>query len=397
MKYMGSKTVLLGGALGEILLREVSGARRFVDLFAGSGAVAHFVSQRSYLPVLSVDLQLYARILTAAITERTSSLAEDASLLTWASAVDAPACGPLDQPSFTPAVVRQARLEASAAGEGFITRHYGGHYFSPTQARILDHLYSTLPEPEPVRTVALAALIQAASACAAAPGHTAQPFQPTKSLLPYIEQAWSRSVTAMVSTAIAQLAPFFAQRKGQALVGDAAATVATLGDGDLVFCDPPYSAAQYSRFYHVLEGIARGGWEEVSGKGRAPAQSSRQTSAFSLKSRARAAMKGLLQGLRERGCRVIITFPDAVASNGLSGQEIIAMAANDWTVEAHYVESIHSTLGGSRDGGNRGGRKRLMEAVIVLTPRPSVVTLPLILRHSNEPISRRTLDAAISA
>ncbi|MGC3994720.1 MAG: DNA adenine methylase [Propionicimonas sp.] len=393
---MGSKTALLGGPLGEILLREASGARRFVDLFAGSGAVAHFVSQKTDLPVLSVDLQEYARVLTAAITERTTSLAGDTSLKAWISAASARAESS-DQTELTAAAVKQARAEASATGEGFITRHYGGYYFSPGQARMLDYLHSTLPESEPVRTVALSALLQAASVCAAAPGHTAQPFQPTKSLLPYIATAWSRSVTSAVSTAVEQIAPAFARQRGTALVGDAGSIVATLDDGDLVFCDPPYSAAQYSRFYHVLEGIARGGWDDVTGSGRAPDRSSRKTSDFSMKSKARAAMKGLLDGLRIRGCRAVVTFPDADASNGLSGQEVIAMATRDWSVEAHYVESIHSTLGGSSDGGTRGGRKKLKEAVIVLTPRSPVLELPLVLSQHRQMPDQRPTTAALSA
>jgi adenine-specific DNA methylase len=396
MKYMGSKTALLGGELGEILLNQAPDSRRFVDLFAGSGAVAHFMAQRTELPVLSVDLQEYARVFAAAVIERTTSLAEDAALGTWASAAEAPEQEKLDQVPLTAALVRRARAEAGATEEGFVTKHYGGHYFSQGQARIFDYLYSTLPKAEPARTVALAALLHAASVCAAAPGHTAQPFQPTDSLLPYIEQAWSRSVTSVVRTAVEQLAPVFARSKGQAIVGDAESTVSTLREGDLVFCDPPYSAVQYSRFYHVLEGVARGGWDEVSGNGRAPVRSSRKTSAFSMKSTATAAMKNLLDALRERECRVVITFPDADASNGLSGQDIITMAGDEWSVEPHYIDSVHSTLGGSSDGGTRGGRKVLKEAVIVLAPKTAILNTP-IPPHRAQTSAERQLAAAVVA
>lgn len=380
MKYMGSKTTLLGGELGDILLNQSADARRFVDLFAGSGTVAHFMAQRTDLPVLSVDLQEYARVFAASIIERTSSLADDASLAAW-SASDEPTDGePPDQGPLTGALVRSERALASVATEGFITRHYGGHYFSLSQARTLDGLYESLPATEPARTVALAALLQAASVCAAAPGHTAQPFQPTDSLLPYIEQSWSRNAKTAVRTAVEQLAPNFARTRGEAVVGEAETTAATLREGDLVFCDAPYSAVQYSRFYHVLEGIARGGWDDVSGKGRAPDRTFRKASEFSMKSKASTAMKALLAEMRKQGCRVVITFPNADASNGLSGQDIIAMAVEDWIVEPHYVDSVHSTLGGSSDGGPRGGRKKLKEAVIVLTPRPSFVSIPVAVR-----------------
>ncbi len=393
MKYMGSKTALLSGELGDILISEAASADRFVDLFAGSGAVARFAAQQTKLPILSVDLQEYARVFAAAVIERTSSLVDDPGLISWLMTPEVAVVGGGSVP-LTADLVRAARVEADSASEGFITRHYGGHYFSLSQARSLDALYAALPGSEQLRTVALAALLHAASVCAAAPGHTAQPFQPTTTLLPYIEQSWSRSVHEAARGALDQLAPAFAAVKGEARVGDAQSTVATLQEGDLVFCDPPYSAVQYSRFYHVLEGIARGGWDEVSGNGRAPAKTLRRTSDFSMKSKAPTAMKRLLTGLRERGCRVIITFPTAAASNGLSGQDIIAMAAEDWTVEPHYVDSVHSTLGGSSDGGPRGGRKKLKEAVIVLSPRSNIISIPVALVRPSDTAGRRRVAAA---
>ncbi|WP_269928094.1 DNA adenine methylase [Kocuria massiliensis] len=389
MKYMGSKSALLSGALGEILLHECATADRFVDLFAGSGAVAHFIAQRTEIPILTVDLQEYARILSAAIIERTDSLVGDIVLEEWLATSNASMAGAKNPIPLTAELVNAERAKADSFYQGFVTRHYGGHYYSFEQARTLDVLYAELPNSEPQRTVALAALLHAASVCAAAPGHTAQPFQPSKKLLPFIEQAWSRSVRDTVRNAVQRLAPAFAAVKGEARVGDAQSTVPTLGEGDFVFCDPPYSSVQYSRFYHVLEGIGRGGWAEVSGNGRAPARTLRKTSEFSMKSKAIAAMKNLLAGLRERGCRVMITFPDADASNGLSGQDIIAMAAEDWTVQPHYIDSVHSTLGGSNDGTRRGGRKRLREAVIVLTPRSTVVNVPLAVPGRSEPTAPR--------
>lgn len=392
---MGSKMALLGGDLGEILLRQSATADRFVDLFAGSGAVAHFVAQRRALPVLTVDLQEYARVFAAAVIERTASLEGDEDLEAWLTSAE-PCAGHVETSTpLTAELVHADRAEAESKSEGFVTRHYGGHYFSLNQARALDALYTSLPDAEPQRTVALGALLHAASVCAAAPGHTAQPFQPTATLIPYIEQAWSRSVRDAVRNAVEQLAPSRAKVKGEARVGDAQSAVSSLCEGDLVFCDPPYSAVQYSRFYHVLEGIALGGWAEVSGKGRAPARASRKTSDFSMKSKASDAMKHLLDALNATRCRAMITFPDADASNGLSGQEIIALAEEDWTVETHFVDSVHSTLGGSNDGSARGGRKKLKEAVIVLSPQASMVNVPIAFPKDPESRADRMATAVV--
>jgi hypothetical protein len=68
--------------------------------------------------------------------------------------------------------------------EGIVTSSYGGYYFSPQQAILVDSLRETLPRREPGRTLCLATLIWAITRCVASPGHTAQPFQPTPTALP---------------------------------------------------------------------------------------------------------------------------------------------------------------------------------------------------------------------
>lgn len=359
-----------------MLLRECAKASRFVDLFSGSGSVAHFVAENTDLPVLSVDLQHYSAALAACITERNEAASESPVVLSWTESVRTALAKDVTYDALAEpigrlgkATVLRARKKADlVSGKFFITRHYGGHYFSPQQAYVLDLLYATLPTQRAQRTLGLAALLRTASACAAAPGHTAQPFQPTEKLLPYIKNAWSRDVLTECQKQVEMLAKRHARTMGRAVSADASEIVSELEAGDLVFCDPPYSAVQYSRFYHVLEGIAQGGWPEVSGAGRSPDREFRESSDFSMKSQATVAMTELLAKLRERSCRVIITFPDAEASNGLSGKDIVDIASSQWRVTEQYVDSVHSTLGGSANGGTRGGRRVLQEAVLLLEP-----------------------------
>ncbi|MCY1694864.1 DNA adenine methylase [Curtobacterium sp. SL109] len=173
----------------------------------------------------------------------------------------------------------------------------------------------------------MAAVIRVASDIAASPGHTAQPFQPSEVLLPHIRKAWSLDVLSRLRTEVESLSSKHAVVKGEALVGDAEAyAAASLRDGDVVFLDPPYSEAQYGRFYHVLEGIARGGWGVVSGAGRAPAPAERASSEFSRKSRAREAMLCLLKSLRSKQLTAVLTYPEGLRSNDLTW-EFIAQEA----------------------------------------------------------------------
>jgi len=47
MKYMGRKSRLLTGVLGKELHQNLKGkSGRFFDVFAGSGAVSHFVAEK---------------------------------------------------------------------------------------------------------------------------------------------------------------------------------------------------------------------------------------------------------------------------------------------------------------------------------------------------------------
>jgi len=183
MKYMGSKRWMLQNGLGTLLRAECVNARRFVDLFAGSGAVACFVAQHETLPVLASDLQMFSVILTEAIIARYKPLNADRIWKEWfktakrsLSHVRIPEFGVLSR-----AEVAACRDWSESRHAWPITHAYGGHYFSPLQATWIDVLRCDIPEYEPVRTVALAALIFAASCCAASPGQTAQPFQPTHS------------------------------------------------------------------------------------------------------------------------------------------------------------------------------------------------------------------------
>ncbi|WP_419538910.1 DNA adenine methylase [Microbacterium paraoxydans] len=155
------------------------------------------------------------------------------------------------------------------------------------------------------------------------------------------------------------------------MVGSAQAFLDTRAKkGDLLFCDPPYSDAQYSRFYHVLEALARDGWPSVSGAGRAPGASERASSDFSRRPAAGAAMASLLQRAAEIGCTVMLTYPEGDRSNNLSSWDIERIAHPLFSLEVLRIPHRHSTLGGSSaSGGGRAGRKDLHELLYTLRPR----------------------------
>jgi adenine-specific DNA-methyltransferase len=367
---MGSKRWMLSNGLGELVSAEAAKAGRFVDLFSGSAAVSWHVATKVDVPVLSVDLQTYSAVLAGAVVLRTRGANPSRLLDIWlegtGNLVNEPAVRGSHSSSLSRARILRARRECATAA-GAITRAYGGHYFSPAQARAIDALLGSLPAREPDRSVCLAALIWAAARCVAAPGHTAQPFQPTTTALASIAEAWSKDVVQIVKQVLPTIARLSAVTRGDVITDDATNVATKLTCDDLVFLDPPYSAAQYSRFYHVLETIARGQCSAVSGVGRYPPAAERPSSRFSLKGQALDALQILLDRLRMSECRIVMTFPQQRSSNGLSGESIVQAARGPFEVDITSVVARHSTLGGNNSA--RAARRSSQELIMVMRPR----------------------------
>jgi len=376
---MGSKQNMLKNGLGELISREIPRSSRFVDLFTGAGFVACHVAENDNIPVLAVDMQLYATTLTKAIIGRIKEVDPTTLEINWIQkAIEArnnskewneiKTLGAIELTN-PEIVIKSREICKKSYNVGPCWKAYGGYYFSPAQALTLDFLLENIPKKDPEKTVCLAALISAASECAASPGHTAQPFQPTNTAFPFIVDAWSRDPIEHSLKSLRKICPHHAQIVGKILTADALLVANTVDEDDLVFIDPPYSDVQYSRFYHVLETIARGDKDIfVFGKGRYPPIDERPQSNFSKKGQSKDALIALLRTLGEKKCRIIFTFPSGIASNGLSG-DYIKTVANEWfQVEDHTtVKGLFSTMGGNNF--TRNARNASSELILFMKPK----------------------------
>lgn len=364
---------MLQNGLGDLLANEVAKSRRFFDLFSGSGAVSVHVAKHFDIPVVAFDLQLYSAVFVRAIVARTSVLDKEDALTQWISdAKRSSGNVPRDFSNLTRNGVLEQRRWCECQDHLPITKAYGGHYFSAHQAVLIDSLRETLPNRDPFKTVALAALLEAASSCAASPGHTAQPFQPTPTAIKYLTEAWSRNILDRMAAAFRRLSSEHALTKGSAIVRDANKAAKSVTSGDLVFIDPPYSGVQYSRFYHVLETIARGQCGSVSGVGRYPASEFRPHSDYSLITKSKIALDHLLAEVASRGGKAIITFPDHDCSNGLSGDDVTAIAGKHFKIDRNLVKSRFSSLGGTgkASGLNKARPARMSADELILLLKP---------------------------
>lgn len=368
---------MLQNGLGTLLAKEVLTASRFVDLFAGSAAVASHVAQKNEIPVLAFDLQRYSIVLAQAVVGRQRKLRWQQVWSAWHKRAQmlSQRHAFLLKKRLTRAEVDRARAWSASKTNLPVTCAYGGHYFSPRQTVWIDALLATLPKGNASRTVARAALIQAASCCAASPGHTAQPFQPTRTAKKFLNAAWRLDIVQATRSALSDLANVHSQKNGgSAKVADANEAAKLLRKHDLVFIDPPYSGVHYSRFYHVLETIARGKCGEVSGTGRYPHADKRPVSDYSISTKAPDALDSLLKTIASKKARAILTFPDHDCSNGLSGKSVRKIARKHFTIKFTGVKSLFSTMGGTGDKTRNGEAKRnprriAKELMLVLEPK----------------------------
>ncbi|MBD3195391.1 MAG: hypothetical protein GF317_10065 [Candidatus Lokiarchaeota archaeon] len=374
MKYMGSKKNMLLNGLGDTFFEEIQNRTRVVDLMSGSASVAWFIAQNFDVEVIAIDLQKYSQILANSVLQRTKKLKTEDFWENWFLTYKEKLT---NHPLYKDSSLldkknlkisewsKKAKFLCSSKQGGIVWNAYGGYYYSPFQALQFDMLLESIEFDDPIISVAQASVIIAASQCSASPGHTAQPFKPNETAGIYLKEAWQRDPVYYTKRAFNHIADKYSNLTGNAYVMDALVFAKTLNEKDLVFIDPPYSGVHYSRFYHVLESIARGYVGEISGVGRYPSQIERPVSPLSRKSESELYFRKLIKQLSERVSNVIITYPDRVCSNGLSGDKVLEICSDYFHIKRRVIDSKFSTLGGNNK--TRLARQKTGEMILVLT------------------------------
>ena len=232
------------------------------------------------------------------------------------------------------------------------------------QARIIDALNHSISVDEPLHSFFKSLLVIVASQIVAAPGHTAQPFKANETAGKYLKEAWSKDPFTYLFKAYESLRKKKAKTLGSAIVSDANEVAKATSDQDLVFLDPPYSGVHYSRFYHVLETIAKGYCGPVQGTGRYPDPSERPVSSYSRKGEVKHCFNELMEVLSSTGCSVIMTYPDGNCSNGLSGEDVLDISGKYFKIDQKMIKSRFSTMGGNNE--IRSATRSVNEMVLLL-------------------------------
>ncbi len=255
---------------------------------------------------------------------------------------------------------------------------YSHGYFGLRQSLELDSLryaidqvlHEGLITPEEAHWC-LVALLQTASRIATTSGHFAQYLNvKDQSTYDIIRPYRRRSVWSVFLTALSKITPYGTSRwraGNRVFCQEAISLIEGIAEDDvlprIIYADPPYSEAQYSRFYHVLETLVKYDYPTVKGKGRY--RDDRFLTSFSKPKTVRDAFVNLAEKSSQLGADLVISYP----SNGLLfsvGEDLSSV------LQAHYsslditrINHQHSTL-----GGRPGQRHNDVEEMIFVARSP---------------------------
>lgn len=121
----------------------------------------------------------------------------------------------------------------------------------------------------------------------------------------------------------------------------------------LVYVDPPYSEAQYSRFYHLLETVIKYDYPKLSHKGLY--REDRFQSNFCYPSKASNEFDFVIQNTSKMGAKIAISYSE---SGLIPPAEIKKICAKYYKkVRIHYFDHSHSMQG-------RGTLQNIKEVLI---------------------------------
>lgn len=260
------------------------------------------------------------------------------------------------------------RVEAAAAAGtvsavGLLSATYAGTYFGLEQALVLESLRGAVdvltdglgPQVSWSRAALLTALCHAASAAVFSPGkHFAQPHRVRdgKDLTFHAQRALrDRGVDVveeflMAARTIEQVAR--PSGEGHAaehrLVSDITAAELRMRGVSVAYADPPYTAQQYSRFYHLLDTLISGAppaLQRVQGvvtRGLYP--NGRYLSPFSSRRQAPQAFRDLIHVSHAAGASVVLSYSAARGSATGNARIVSLEEIIGWVGEAYGVAAV---------------------------------------------------------
>ena len=374
ISYMGTKHNLAPAVLGVI---ETCQPGRVLDAFAGMGSVAESLAGKRH--VWTNDIQHFAHLASACrladeygpVSARSLGAAtrplfeQNLKQLKEQNAeairLTRKALKTNDYTSFRTHFDRaQAILPRTEDSYGCFTRAYSHGYFSIEQCAQIDSIRFALEMLKGRGSLtarqfdwAILALGGAILRIANTTGHFAQFLKPNAGNLKRVIKQFQREVWSEWLTSIRRLKPVGAPAWRRNNIATRSDSTSLLRSRDysrlvkVVYCDPPYTDDQYSRYYHVWETLALYDYPVTTGQGRYRAD--RYTTTFSLVSKVVEAFRTLIAEVASSGADIVLSYPSngVLHAAGASPLDLMLEIYPDAKIVVETRHS-HSTMGASK-------------------------------------------------
>ncbi|HEV2818116.1 MAG TPA: DNA adenine methylase [Allosphingosinicella sp.] len=254
----------------------------------------------------------------------------------------------------------QARTPRFEQAYGCFTKIYSHGYFSLEQCTEIDSIRYALEVLRGRGEItfaqfdwALLALGRATLRVANTTGHFAQFLTPGAANFHRVRKQFKRSVWKEWLGSVGAIQPVGLPDWRKENLATRSDSTTLLRDpryskrARVVYCDPPYTNDQYSRYYHVWETLVLYDYPRTSGQGRY--RPTRFTTDFSLVSRVAGAFRQLIADVAATGADLVLSYP----SNGLlhkAGGCPLALIKEAFSSArvATEIAHTHSTMGASK-------------------------------------------------
>lgn len=422
--YLGSKL----RAVSHLVERAIDLRRpgtAVCDLFSGSGTVANAFAQ--HFPTVAGDIQEYSRVICSALlfppasaSRRSAQLissrgfqeellsicdplldyehmalsslskgdAEPIVRLQLAAPLELVEVGETDQKlarAFGEFRVRLHRSGLNTGSSTVVLRHFAGSYFSVRQAVDLCALLEASRASGDARDQQVAAALSTASELVNSVGKQfAQPLKLTDSsgrpkphLFEKIRRDKGLSATSQYDAWLDRYQQQAIGTRGHTVVrGDYEDTIRShCQDVSVIYADPPYGREHYSRYYHVLETMARGDDPPISSATSKQSakwstgayRTDRHQSPFCIRSKAPSAFRSLFSHSKQVGASLILSYsPTAIGSKPrervIDADDLISIAREYFNrVELEPMPVVeHNKLNRSRLNSDGNGSEILI-------------------------------------
>lgn len=374
LSYMGTKHDLAGN-VAEV----IAGCRpgRLLDAFAGMGAVAE--AHAGTRPVWTNDVQHFAylasrcrfidpagpvasarmRNLVMPLYQQNRDILQEQNQCAWSATEELTDAE--TYLAFQRRFNQVSRETISHEGAyGCFTASYANAYFSLVQCADIDSIRCALDTLRGRGTLtqgefdwALLALGHAAQRVANTTGHFAQFLTPSARNFTRVARQFKRSAFNQWLVSLDAMEPSGTaewRSSNLATRSDCQTMLKSLSSTEgvgVVYCDPPYTADHYSRFYHVWETLVLNDYPEVIGTGRY--RPDRFTTPFSLKRKVADAFQTLVSQVAATGADLVLSYPTngLLHDTGVHPLDVLRSVYPGAALVAQ-IDHSHSTMGASK-------------------------------------------------